>query len=132
MTTTATGTSLMLIALGAVLAFAVSFQVVGIDIVAIGVILMIVGIIGLAISILTIAGYAPWNRAGQANQMRGVAPPAAAGTPTQGAAPAQQAPTNSPQASVVVVGAPAPESAPVPAAAPATPAAPAAEVTPRG
>jgi len=51
----------MLIALGAVLAFAVSFQVVGIDIVTIGVILMIVGVIGLAISLLTLAGYAPWN-----------------------------------------------------------------------
>lgn len=81
----------MLIALGAVLAFGVSFQVVGIDIVAIGAILMIVGFIGLAMTILTIAGYAPWYaRAGAArsNQMGAVA--------TQAAARAPQAPTHSP------------------------------------
>lgn len=131
MTTTTTGTSLMLIALGAVLAFAVSFQVVGIDIVTIGAILMIVGFIGLTISILTLAGYAPWNasRAGQVNQTGAVAPQVAATAPTQAGAPAAQTPTNSPQASVVVVGTPVEGSVP-PSAAPVTPATPA-EVAPR-
>ncbi|HEU0074971.1 MAG TPA: hypothetical protein VFS30_13295 [Dehalococcoidia bacterium] len=135
MTTPTTSLSLILIALGAVLSFAVSFQVVGIDIVAIGAILMIVGAIGLAISLLTLAGYAPWNAntsAGRANQVGVVAPQAATATPTQPAAPAAQTPTNSPQASVVVVGAPAPGAVPSPAAAPATPTAPAAEVAPGG
>jgi predicted lipid-binding transport protein (Tim44 family) len=97
--------------LGAVLAFGVSFQVVGIDIVAIGAILMIVGFIGLAMTILTIAGYAPWYaRAGAArsNQMGAFATQTAAETPTQPAAPAAQTPTNSSQASVVVIGAPFP------------------------
>jgi hypothetical protein len=115
----------MLVALGAVLAFSVSFQVVGIDIVAIGAILMIVGFIGLAMTILTIAGYAPWYaRAGAApsNQMGAVA--------TQAAPRAPQAPTHSPQASVVVVGAPASGSAPSPATAPMAPSAPAAGVAP--
>ena len=130
MTTTTTSLSLMLIALGAVLAFAVSFQVVGIDIVTIGVILMIVGAIGLAISLLTLVGYAPWDAntgAGQANQVRATAPQTAAATPIQ---PAAQTPANSPQASVVLVGAPALGAVPSPAAAPVTPAAPAAEVAP--
>jgi hypothetical protein len=56
-----TATSLTLIAVGAILAFAVSFQVVGIDIQAIGIILIVVGAIGLAVSLLTLAGYAPWG-----------------------------------------------------------------------
>ena len=103
----------MLIALGAILAFAVSFQVVGVDIVTIGAILMIVGSIGLAIAILATAGYAPWNAgAGQPIQARAVAPQTAAAAPTQAAAPA--APIVSPQASVVVVGAPTTGSVPRP------------------
>jgi len=57
----ATGTSLILIALGAILAFAVSYQVVGIDIATVGIIVLIVGIVGLVISVITIAGYAPWG-----------------------------------------------------------------------
>jgi hypothetical protein len=60
--------------------------------------------------------------------VRAVAPQTAAATPTQPAAPAAQTPTNSPQASVVVVGAPALGAVPSPAAAPVTPIAPAAEV----
>ena len=56
-----TATSLIFIAVGAILAFAVSFEVVGIDIQTIGVILMVVGAIGLAISLLILAGYAPWG-----------------------------------------------------------------------
>ena len=56
-----TATSLILIAVGAILAFAVSFQVVGMNIQTIGAILIVVGGIGLAISLLTLAGYAPWG-----------------------------------------------------------------------
>jgi hypothetical protein len=56
-----TATSLILIAVGAVLAFAVSFEVAGIDIKAVGIILIAVGAIGLAFGLLIIAGYAPWG-----------------------------------------------------------------------
>lgn len=41
--------SLLLIAIGAILTFAVNFFVEGVDLVAVGVILMIVGAIGLAV-----------------------------------------------------------------------------------
>jgi hypothetical protein len=64
-------TSLILIAIGAVLAFAVSFSVVGIDIQAIGIILMVVGALGLAIALLILAGYAPWG----GRRGTGTAPP---------------------------------------------------------
>ena len=56
-----TATSLFLIAVGAILAFAVSFTVVGLNIQTMGAILIIVGGIGLAVSIATLAGYAPWG-----------------------------------------------------------------------
>lgn len=119
-----TGTSLMLIAMGAVLAFAVSFQIVGINIASVGAILMIVGIIGLAISVLTIVGYAPWN----ANSRTG---PASSGTPQMAPVTPTQPTPATPQASVVVVNAPASGAAPSPAAAPVSPAAAApAEVPP--
>lgn len=52
------GISIFLLALGAILAFAVDFQTRGIDINAVGVILMIVGAIGLATSFLL------WDRMG--------------------------------------------------------------------
>ena len=74
-------TSLILIAVGAVLAFAVSFQVAGVNIQTIGAILIIVGAIGLAISLATLAGYAPWGRAGASPVTTAppvAAPPAAA------------------------------------------------------
>ncbi len=58
----ATGTSLMLIAVGAVLALAVNYTLTGINIQAIGAILMIVGIIGLLYSVLFIASFAPFGR----------------------------------------------------------------------
>jgi len=73
-----TATSLILIAVGAILAFAVSYEVAGIDIQTIGIILIIVGAIGLAISLLTIAGYAPWG-----SGRGGTTPPSGnAGPPT--------------------------------------------------
>ena len=58
-----TATSLILIAVGAVLAFAVSFELAGISIVTVGAILIVVGGIGLAVSLATLAGYAPWGAA---------------------------------------------------------------------
>lgn len=54
------GVSLFLIAVGAVLAFAVTATVQGIDVTAVGVILMIVGLVGLAISMLFFASWAPF------------------------------------------------------------------------
>lgn len=47
----ATGTSIFLLALGAILAFAIDAEVAGIDITAIGVILMIAGTIGIVVSL---------------------------------------------------------------------------------
>jgi phosphate/sulfate permease len=46
------GTSLLLIAVGAILKFAVTTSVSGIDLATVGVILMIVGILGLVISLI--------------------------------------------------------------------------------
>ena len=46
------GTSLFLIAVGAILTFAINATVSGIDIATVGIILMIVGVIGLLISLL--------------------------------------------------------------------------------
>lgn len=71
-----TATSLILIAVGAILAFAVSYEVAGMNIQTIGAILIVVGGIGLAISLATLAGYAPWG-AGRG----GTIPPASTGTP---------------------------------------------------
>jgi hypothetical protein len=72
-----TATSLILIALGAILAFAVSYDVAGISIQTVGIILIIVGGIGLAFALLTIAGYAPFAaaRATAAQPPANVAPP---------------------------------------------------------
>ena len=52
------GVSVFLIALGAILAFAVEFQVSGLDINTVGIILLIVGLIGLVTSFLF------WDRMG--------------------------------------------------------------------
>ena len=52
------GVSIFLLALGAILAFAVDFEASGLDINTVGVILMIVGAIGLATSVLF------WDRMG--------------------------------------------------------------------
>jgi uncharacterized protein DUF6458 len=45
------GTSIFLIAVGAILRYAVDFEVTGVEIQTVGLILMIVGIIGLVISL---------------------------------------------------------------------------------
>ena len=79
-------TSLILIAVGAVLAFAVSYQLAGISVQTVGAILIVVGGIGLALSIATLAGYAPWGaaRAGSAPAATNVnvAGPTNVGPPT--------------------------------------------------
>ena len=49
------GTSLFLIAVGAILTFAINATVSGIDIATVGIILMIVGVIGLLISLFYLA-----------------------------------------------------------------------------
>jgi hypothetical protein len=56
------GTSIFLIAVGAILRYAVTATVEGIDLQTVGLILMIVGIIGLLLSILYMAAWAPRRR----------------------------------------------------------------------
>jgi hypothetical protein len=72
-----TATSLIFIAVGAILAFAVSFHVAGINIQTVGAILIVVGGLGLAVSLLTLAGYAPWGggRGGTTSPSSSVGPP---------------------------------------------------------
>lgn len=84
-----TATSLILIAAGAILAFAVSYEVAGISIQTVGVILIVVGGIGLAFALLTIAGYAPWggNRSAAAQPVVAAQPVAAAVAPPVNPAP---------------------------------------------
>ena len=55
------GTSIFLIAVGAILAFAVNVTVSGVDIRTMGTILMVVGIIGLVFSLLFLASFAPFG-----------------------------------------------------------------------
>ena len=83
-----TATSLLLIAVGAILAFAVSFQVAGINIQTMGAILIVVGGIGLAFSLLTLAGYAPWG----AGPRSTASAPAAIVTPTNVTSPTNAGP----------------------------------------
>lgn len=52
------GTSILLIAVGAILKFAVTTSVSGIDLATVGVILMLVGILGLVITLLF---FSPWR-----------------------------------------------------------------------
>lgn len=56
-----TAFSLMLIAAGAVLAFAVDYQAQGVNIQTVGIILLIVGLVGLAFSLLFLASFAPFS-----------------------------------------------------------------------
>ena len=56
------GLSLFLIAVGAILAWAVDAKVSGLDIIVVGVILMVVGLLGLALSLLFWASFAPFAR----------------------------------------------------------------------
>ena len=56
------GASLFLVAIGAILAWAVEAEVAGIDIQTIGVILLVVGILGLILSMLFWSSFAPFRR----------------------------------------------------------------------
>lgn len=57
----AVGFSLFLLAVGAILAFAVDYAVQGIELYTVGVILMIVGGIGLLLSLLFWSSFAPFG-----------------------------------------------------------------------
>lgn len=56
------GASLFLIAVGAILAWAVDFQISGLELDTIGVILLVVGVIGLVLSMLFWSSFAPFRR----------------------------------------------------------------------
>ena len=56
------GVSVFLIAMGAVLAFAVNVQTTGIDLATVGVIMLIVGIIGLASTLFLFGDSGWWGR----------------------------------------------------------------------
>ncbi|HEX6031865.1 MAG TPA: DUF6458 family protein [Tepidiformaceae bacterium] len=56
------GVSLILFAVGAILTWAVDYQVSGLDLTAVGVILMVVGAIGLLMSLLFWSSFAPYGR----------------------------------------------------------------------
>ncbi len=58
----ALGLSLFLVAVGAILAFAVNVSVSGVSIYAVGVILMVVGAVGLLLSLLFWTSFAPFGR----------------------------------------------------------------------
>jgi hypothetical protein len=59
------GVSVFLLAVGAILAFAIDVSVSGIDLDTVGVILMIVGALGLLISTLFLSSFSPYgSRAG--------------------------------------------------------------------
>ena len=66
----ALGTSLFLIALGAILRFAVADAVPGIDLSTIGVILMIVGVVSLIISLFTMSLWSRDRRGGVVEERR--------------------------------------------------------------
>lgn len=79
-----TATSLILIAVGAILAFAVSYELAGINVQTVGAILIVVGGIGLAVALATLAGNAPWGggRGATVQAPAGVAPPTNHAPPT--------------------------------------------------
>ena len=56
------GLSLLLIAVGAILYWALNYRFVGIDITVVGVILMVIGVLGLVLSMLFWASFAPFAR----------------------------------------------------------------------
>ena len=62
MSTGGIGLSLILIAAGAILAWAVDASVSGLDIKVVGAILMVVGSIGLLFTLLFLASFAPFGR----------------------------------------------------------------------
>jgi hypothetical protein len=70
------GTSIFLIAVGAILRYAVTATVSGIDITTVGLILMIVGIAGLLLSVLYMLAWSPRRRVARTRVIeRDVEPP---------------------------------------------------------
>jgi hypothetical protein len=61
---TGIGTSLILIAIGAILAFGVNVNSTAIDVAAVGVILLVVGLIGLLVSFIFLNEVSWWGRSG--------------------------------------------------------------------
>ncbi len=59
------GASIFLLAVGAILTFAVEWTVQGIDLEAVGIILMIAGVVGLLLSLLFWRDAAPWAGRGR-------------------------------------------------------------------
>ncbi len=57
-----TGTSILLIAVGAILRYAVTATVSGVSLTTVGLILMIVGILGLALSLFYMLAWSPRRR----------------------------------------------------------------------
>ena len=73
------GTSIFLIAVGAILYWAVDASISGLEITTIGLILMICGVVGLVISLFFLGSHAPWRDAiarSSANATRTTRPPA--------------------------------------------------------
>jgi hypothetical protein len=56
------GVSLFLMAVGAILTFAVELETSGIDLNVVGIILMVVGVIGLLVSLMFWSSFAPFRR----------------------------------------------------------------------
>jgi hypothetical protein len=64
------GVSLFLIAVGAILTFALEREAEGINLDTVGIILMIIGVIGLLVSALFWSSWAPYNRSRTRTVMR--------------------------------------------------------------
>lgn len=56
--------SLLLVAVGLILAFAIEASVAGVDIVAVGIILAVVGLLGVVLSLLFMMSLMPWGSRG--------------------------------------------------------------------
>jgi hypothetical protein len=64
------GVGLFLLALGAILTFAVEIDASGIDLDVVGVILMVIGAIGLVLSALFWSSFSPYRRGGERTVIR--------------------------------------------------------------
>jgi hypothetical protein len=64
------GVSIFLIAVGAILTFALETEVSGIDLDTVGIILMVVGAIGLLLALFVIDSWRSWDRGGVVRERR--------------------------------------------------------------